>query len=409
MEKQLISKDRQIKKFCFYGFFKNLKFFEPYLLIYLLGFGLTLFDIGLLFALREGIMYVLEVPSGIVADFYGKKKALLMCFVFYMISFVFLFFGEQKINLWLGMTFYGLGEAFRSGTHKAMILSYLDHKGWYEEKGYVYGLTRSYSLIGSSLSAFLSIILVLKLPALKWIFLVALLPYVIDFALVASYPAYIDEKHVSEFNFKSFIQLSFTQIKTIFKNVFLLKLVLSAASYDAIFKTIKDYIQPILSTLILAAGVGAIGTLTEKEMLKIYLGVVYGVFYIFSSGASKNIYRLTDKVAPMRVFNRLFDIMGVVILLLAFAIHQSYFYMAVFFFFLLYLMMDARRPVFVNVSGDHMAKDQRATVLSIESQFKAIFMVLLAPLFGWVATQYSIELLFMVIGILILVFNRLVK
>jgi len=33
---QEIKKDFQVKKFCYYGFLKNLRFFEPYLYIYLL-------------------------------------------------------------------------------------------------------------------------------------------------------------------------------------------------------------------------------------------------------------------------------------------------------------------------------------------------------------------------------------
>ena len=52
MNKQLeheIKKDKQIWKFCAYGFLKNLQFFEPYLFIYLLGKGMNLFDIGILF------------------------------------------------------------------------------------------------------------------------------------------------------------------------------------------------------------------------------------------------------------------------------------------------------------------------------------------------------------------------
>jgi MFS family permease len=208
-----IKKDVQIWKFCFYGFFKNLKFFEPYLLIYLLGMKLSLFQIGLLFAVREGVTYFFEVPSGIIADHYGKKKELLLCFIFYIVSFVFFFWSANLFILLLAMIFFGLGEAFRSGTHKAMILSYLEHKGWFEYKGFVYGRTRSYSLLGSSISAFISIIFVLNLPAMRWIFLVCIVPYVIDFILIASYPDYLDEKKDTERSLKAFYHASIAHLK----------------------------------------------------------------------------------------------------------------------------------------------------------------------------------------------------
>lgn len=40
----------------------------------------------------------------------------------------FLFLGNGYGLISVGMLFFGLGEAFRSGTHKAMIYSYLEKK-----------------------------------------------------------------------------------------------------------------------------------------------------------------------------------------------------------------------------------------------------------------------------------------
>ena len=78
-----IKKDHQIWKFSAYGFLKNLRFFEPYLLIFLIGNGLSLFQIGILYGIREAITYIFEVPSGIIADYFGRKQELYMCFTFY--------------------------------------------------------------------------------------------------------------------------------------------------------------------------------------------------------------------------------------------------------------------------------------------------------------------------------------
>lgn len=93
-----IKKDNQIKKFCYYGFLKNLRFFEPYFYIYLLQVvQLNLFQIGILFSLRELTTYVFEIPSGVFADQYGKKNELVLCFVFYIISFFLFYVGSQYL------------------------------------------------------------------------------------------------------------------------------------------------------------------------------------------------------------------------------------------------------------------------------------------------------------------------
>ena len=65
---------------------------------YLLGLNFSLFKIGVLFSIREAIIYIFEVPSGIIADNYGKKKELMICFIFYIISFL-LFFIATIITL----------------------------------------------------------------------------------------------------------------------------------------------------------------------------------------------------------------------------------------------------------------------------------------------------------------------
>ena len=99
---------------------KNLQFFEAFLMLILMEWGYSLFQIGVLQSIMFAFTYVFEVPSGVIADHFGKKNELLLCFVWYMISFAFYAFGESGFGmLVLASAFYGLGEAFRSGTHKA--------------------------------------------------------------------------------------------------------------------------------------------------------------------------------------------------------------------------------------------------------------------------------------------------
>jgi len=401
-----IKKDRQIWKFSFYGFLKNLKFFEPYLLIYLLSLGMNLFNIGVLYAIREAIVYIFEVPSGIIADTYGKKKELMLCFTFYIISFVIFFFAVNFYMLAGAMIFFGLGEAFRSGTHKAMILTYLEQKEWFEHKTFVYGRTRSFSLIGSSISAFVSIVFVLSLPDLRWLFLICILPYILDFILIASYPDSLDERRESSISMKGFLMNGLNRLKSIRGNNTLLRVLLSSSLYDSIFKSIKDYIQPIMVSLVLTLGAVSMVELGQDDMVKVYLGIIYGVFYIFSSAASRNVYRLNNLASSGILMTRFFDIMGIAALLLYLAIHNSLTLLVVLIFFILYLAKDARRPLFLDVCADNMNKDERATAMSVDSMLTAIFMVILAPLFGYIADQFSIATLFLFIGLLILVINR---
>ena len=401
-----INKDKQVWKFCFYGLLKNLEFFEPYLLIYLISLGLSLFQVGILYAIREVIIYVFEVPSGIFADQYGKKRELMICFAFYMISFVIFFIGINFYILTLAMVFYGLGEAFRTGTHKAMIYSYLEQKGWFEHKNYVYGRTRAYSLIGSSASAFVSILFILNLPGVRWIFLLSIIPYLIDFFLIWSYPDSLDERRETTLSIKKFFKDSILQIKTVFSNRLLTKILVSSALYDGIFKTIKDYIQPILKLTILAAAASGLSNLNADSKVKVYLGIVYGIVYIFSALASKNVYRLNKFIPSDKLMSLSFDAAGLFAILLFLSVRSNFTPAVILVYFALYILKDARRPIFVDVCGDHMNKNERATVMSIDSQLTSLFTIILAPLLGWIGDTFSIYTVFLCIGLFSIGVNR---
>ncbi|HAS74709.1 MAG TPA: hypothetical protein DCS67_11255 [Clostridiales bacterium UBA8960] len=410
-----IKKDRQIWKFSLYGFLKDLTFFEPYLLIYLMGLGLNLFQIGLLFAVREAITYIFEVPSGVFADHYGKKKELLICFSFYIVSFIFFFIGTHVAIISIGMVFFGLGEAFRSGTHKAMIYTYLEQKSWFAHKTYVYGRTRSFSLLGGSISSFMSILFILNLPSARWIFALSIIPYVLDFMLILSYPDSLDERRAHEWHWKDFLNENVVQVKMIFKHFELSKILVSSSLYDGIFKSIKDYIQPIMKVTILASvGVGLFKSSFMEKMqpddtIVIVLGMTYGIFYLFSAWVSKNVHKLNRYFDSAKLMTYSFDLMGVFVLALSFAVKSNAIVLIVALFFILNMMKDARRPLFVDVCGDYMVKEQRATVMSVDSQLKALFVVILAPVLGFVADRMSIQVLFLGLAVFIFTINRVIK
>ena len=100
----------------------------------------------------------------------AKKQNLFFCFIFYITSFLLFFFATGFVGFVFAMSLFALGEAFRSGTHKAMIMAYMDRHELKDSKTRIYGLTRSYSLIGSMIASLVSIGLVLWLPSIRYLF-----------------------------------------------------------------------------------------------------------------------------------------------------------------------------------------------------------------------------------------------
>ena len=69
-----MKKDLQFYKFSLYGFLKNLKFFEIFIILFFREKGLSFFQIGFLFSISSLLTNVFEVPTGLFSRFLGQKK-----------------------------------------------------------------------------------------------------------------------------------------------------------------------------------------------------------------------------------------------------------------------------------------------------------------------------------------------
>ncbi len=394
-----INKDFLIKKFSLYGLLKNLKFFEPYLLIYLTGNNISLLQIGFLFSIREIVINIFEIPSGLIADYFGRKKELYACFIFYILSFILFYVSTDFKSAAIAMAFFGLGEAFRSGSHKAMIYTYLEQKGWEKHKTYVYGKTRSRSLIGSAISSTLGIIIILSVPNSRYIFLASTVPYIIDFFLVVSYPKSLDKG----------VKGKYTSIKThiahtkntLLQNKNLQKLLLSNATFEAILSSIKDYIQPILSAIIIGSGFIVFRNVSLEDNLSIVLGIAYTVLHVVSSLAAKNTFKIKALLGGARSLNTVYIAFALSLSLLGFSVTQTV--LLCILFTLLYVLQNIRKPIFIDVLDSNMEKTQRATMLSLASQLKSLLIIILAPLAGLLADTFGMNVLMISFAAIMLV------
>ncbi len=388
-----ITDKRIVKKFGLYGFFKNLKFFEPFLYIFLIQVGLSFFQIGTLISVREITRNIFEVPSGIFADHYGRKKTLQLCFIFYIISFIIFFFSSNFIMVIPAMFLYGMGEAFRSGTHKGIIFSYLDYHQQADQKVEVYGFTKSYSLIGSSLSALIGATILFISSNYRLVFIFSVLPYIIDFFLISSYPDYVDGVTDGDISIEALIngvKRSFSNIKNV---VNLRKGLINSSIYDGYFKALQDYLQPVLKTQI--AGISLFMFTDTDKQLALLLGFSYFIINIITSYTTRNAYRLKKySRGSYHVLNILFIITVATISLIGLFTYLKLALLVIFIYLLYYIFRNVRRPFMLDYLGDIMEKDERVTMLSLESQLTTIIIIIVSPLLGAIADLWGLGAMF---------------
>ncbi|MBM7559803.1 MFS transporter [Marinitoga litoralis] len=404
MEKKY--KDLQFYKFCAYGFLKNLRFFDPFLILFFLEKGLSYFQIGILYSIMKIATNILEIPTGIIADSIGRRRSMVYSFSSYIISF-FIFYVSSDFYLFsFAMILYAFGEAFRTGTHKAMILEYLKIKGWTNMKVHYYGNTRSWSQLGSAISSLLAASIVFISGNYRVIFLASIIPYILDLILMLTYPKELDGE-LKEFNINN-LKNSFKNVLhefiLSFKEIKLLKSILLTATYSGYYSAIKDFLQPILKNFALSLPIFLY--LNDEKRSSIVIGIVYFILYLitsfFSRKSGKFSERFNNLYSPLIITMNLGFIFGI---LSGILYENNLFLFSIIFYIGIYLIENLRRPIGVAYISENINSNILASVLSVESQLKTILGAFLVPLIGLLADKFDIGISLIIISSSLMIIN----
>ncbi|MFO7890289.1 MAG: MFS transporter [bacterium] len=372
-----------IQRFALYGFLKNQRYFEPFLLLYFLDSGLNFSQIGVLIFFRELSKNLFEIPSGGIADLYGRRRSMILSFVFYIFSLQIFFFFPSFVFMIGAMVFFGMGEAFRSGTHKAMIFAWLDRYGRLQEKNKIYGYTRSWSKIGSAVSIVIASAIVLILRDFSWLFALTLFPYILEIINFLGYPDYLNLQSHGSTNTKSIFFHLWNAFKDAFQIPKLRRLLTESMSFEGMFASVKDYIQPIIKNSMLLLPL--LIHLTEFQRTTVMVSITYLLFHIFSAWGSRKSYKISQKTGSLEtaadfIWKVTFLLYMLLLLFILFKIPIP---LIIIIFILLYFTQNLWRPILISRFESFAIDFKAATILSIESQAKSVSVMILAPVIGF--------------------------
>lgn len=369
-------------RFSLYGFLKNQTYFEPFLILIFLDKGLSFFEIGIVVAVREVVANLMDIPSSALADLYGRRRCMVASFAVYIASFVVLAFGTQFWHILVGIIFFGGGDAFRGGTHKAMILDWLRAQGRESERTKVYGYTRSWSKIGSAVSVLIATILVIFTTSYSYVFLFAAVPYVLNLINLATYPSFLDGDRRADAS----VSVVANHLKSVARTAFctpqLRRLITESMCFEGVYGAVKDYLQPLLKVAALSLPL-FVGT-AEKQRTALLVGAVYFVLHILASVASRQSHRVAEALKGEECAAR---VIWIVVALLYLALLPLLFLHIstgiIVIFVLLAIVQNIWRPVLISRIDSHSDPAIGATLLSVESQSSSLTTLFLAPTLGF--------------------------
>jgi MFS family permease len=378
-----------LTRFSLYGFLKNQQYYEPFILLALLEKGLSFTAIGLLVGLREVVKLLLEIPSGAAADLYGHRRAMIFSFLAYIASFLLFAVAERAPLLAAAMILFGCGEAFRTGTHKAMIFEWLRREGRLAERTRVYGYTRSWSKIGSAVSALIAAAFVIASDSYASVFWLCAVPYSIGIVNFLGYPAYLDGGRAKRRPaLGDAHRLALRGVREAASRGGLRRLFVESMLLEGLFKVAKDYLQPLLEGLAIALPLALVvpwgdAPLTPVGRSSLLIGVVFALLYLLMSLASRQAHRLVDiRGDEASAIRTLWWSNLAAFLLLGVALWLELPTLAVVSFVGIAVVQNLFRPTQIARFDRESSPEMGATVLSVESQAKALAAAVLAPVVG---------------------------
>ncbi|MFC2098640.1 MFS transporter [Bacteroidota bacterium] len=383
-------KDLQYYKFCTYGFLKNLRFFEPFLILFFLEKDLSFLQIGILYTIRELTRNIFEIPAGVAADVLGRRRTMIGSFALYIASFLIYSVSGSMLMLCTATVVFGLGDAFRTGTHKAMIFDYLMKNGWSDQRVHYYGHTRSWSQAGSAVSALLAAALVFYSGNFTNIFLYSAVPYLLGLFLLMSYPSWLDGRSGSlkSYDIRRAIKQTLLDFWQSFRHRGMLRGILNVSSHSGYYQAIKDYLQPVIATLALSLTLPV--DLDDHRKSALIIGLIYFIIYLLSSATTRRSGKFTGLFSnlsiPLNITLFAGFSFGAISGLL---FNLDLIFMSVLFFVLVYLVENLRMPAGISWFTGQLNADVLATALSVESQGKSLFTAALALGMGVLADLFG--------------------
>ena len=376
-------------RFSAYGFLKNQQYYEPFLmLVFWMEKGLSFTVIGLLYGFRELAVNVMEVPSGVVADLCGRRGSMVLSLSAYLVSFLVFGLSGTTWHLFAAMFLFAVGEAFRTGTHKAMILEWLRIQGREKEKTKTYGYTRSWSKLGSAAAAIVGPIIVLATGRFSHTFLFAVPAYVLGIVNILGYPRELEgDPKPAPSVWQMLVHLA-QAFKRAFTHLRLLRILLESMAYEGSYKVVKDYVQPVIKQLAVALPVLAAMSLSRRTALLV--PVIYFPLHLLSSVASRKSAWFAERFrGESRAARWLWVVTLLVFVPIAAALWLKMMWLAAAGFIVLAVLQNVWRPMLITRVDNETDAAMGATMLSIESQAKSLGAMALAPLLGYLVDTLS--------------------
>jgi MFS family permease len=365
-------------------FFSTLYFYIPVGTLYLQGKGLNYVQINSLWGIIVGTMFLTEIPTGVIADRIGRKRAINVALGLQLLGEVTYVFARGYGLFALSAVIGGLGFAFGSGCIDALVYDSLRARGREAEMSKAMGAIEAAQKLANLLAFSAGGVMVADLTQERFVTAIVLTACAVGIGFLVSFTIQDSDPggRAGPTRGSSFALLS-DGLRLLRDNVLFRRLaLLSLATIP-----FRDYLGSLYQPHFVDAGVHPLW---------------FGLALSLSSGLSilgaRYAYRLEERLGAGLGTLLVTGLPGALYLVMAAVSHPAF---SVLAFCALSSSMSLKTPILAGQLNRHIESRNRATVLSVISMASGFYVALMGLVIGRVADS-SVPRAFVAMGSIVL-------
>ena len=364
-----------VKKLFWINLLNNCFWLSSVITFFYLHRGLSYTEILALEGILSIVIILCEVPTGMIADKYGRKTSMILSSMFLISSMIIYVFANSLILFGIAFALSGIGLTFASGSTEALLYDSLKSLRKKKYTQQAIGNFMSAEVLAGIITPPLASIIAKDLTAFQFIFLIILTLVSYFAALLITIT--VKEKRMNKPSQKK--TASFNAFKNLFKNKALRTLALNRMLVGIAMSAFVVLWQPQLQAS--KVPISLFGVILASGSL--------GIFWV-----NRNINVLISMIHARSLLVGSTILPGLGFFILAFAYHPI---VAVLTYVLIRIVVAAREPILAVQINHKIESHQRATMLSLISMITALAAFILMPLIG-LATDKGLAYGFIILG-----------